>query len=114
MKDQLDKKGRPGTNRQGNPRPGGRGKNKGADDQSGQADRSQRDQLDDRGRQRHLGHGKQVGDQGRPRPLEEGDQNEDLGRPVRVGEDGPNRPSQDSQWEDKRKARRGPSARHLR
>jgi hypothetical protein len=24
-----------------------------------------------------------------------------LGRPVRVGEDGPNRPSQDSQWEDK-------------
>jgi hypothetical protein len=101
MKDQLDKKGRPGTNRQGNPRPGGLGKTKGADDRSGQTDRSQRDQLDDRGRQRHLGHGEQAGDQVRPRPLEEGDQNEDLGRPVRVGEDGPNRPSQDSQWEDK-------------
>ncbi len=100
MKDQLDQKGGAGGKRQRNPRPRGPGKKK-RTDQRGQADQSQRDQLDDRGRQRHIGHGEQAGDQGGRRPLEEGDQNEDLGRPVRVGEDGPDRHGEDSQWEDK-------------
>jgi hypothetical protein len=95
MKDQKEN---PGSKRQGNPRPGGPGKNRGADDQS---DRSQRDQLDDQGRQRHIGHGEETRNQERRRPLDEGDENEDLGRPVRVGEDEPRPQDQGGQWDDK-------------
>ena len=77
-----------------------RGKSYQADEQSRQADRSQRDQLEDQGRERHIGHGEQATDQENRRPLERADPNEDLGRPVRIVEDGPD-PRKQGQWEDK-------------